>query len=326
MTRGTITMASRLRRFQAPLLAAALVGTGGCMSFDDAQPLAISTHVSDWRDEIIYQVITDRFADGDVSNDYTVVPGALGKYQGGDWAGIEDHLGYLQALGVTTLWISPIVQNVDTDADVDGYHGYWQQDLTKLNPHMGDLAALRSLIAHAHDLNMKIVLDIVCNHMGQVFFYDINRNGYPDDYVNGSNDPGDPIVQISEYDPPWQPGGVLSFSQEGSSGRAPIIFFNDPSINRTPPLPAILATVGAYHGFGHIENFNDIAQAHLGDFTGGLKDLATELPEVRSALIDAFAQWVEKTDLDGYRIYTVKHVENSFWPVFANGTRERLTA
>jgi glycosidase len=87
---------------------------------------------------------------------------------------------------VTTLWISPIVQNVDSDANIDAYHGYWQQDLTKLNPHMGDLASLRSMIAHAHDIGLKIVLDIVCNHMGQVFFYDINKNGEPDDYVNGS--------------------------------------------------------------------------------------------------------------------------------------------
>jgi len=159
----------------------------GCVSVptDGLQP-QLGTHVQDWRDEVIYQLITDRFADGDVNNDFTIEPGALGKYQGGDWKGIEDHLDYLQALGVTTLWISPIVQNVDSDANIDAYHGYWQQDLTKLNPHMGDLASLRSMIAHAHDIGLKIVLDIVCNHMGQVFFYDINKNGEPDDYVNGS--------------------------------------------------------------------------------------------------------------------------------------------
>ena len=118
---------------------------------------------------------------------------------------------------------------------------------TKLNAHFGDLAALRTLVAHAHDRDMKVVLDIVCNHMGQVFFYDINKSGRPDDYVNGSNRPGDPIVQISEYDPPWQPGGVLSFSQEGTSGRAPMLFFDDPAINRLPP-PGVFGTAGAYHG------------------------------------------------------------------------------
>jgi glycosidase len=193
------------------------------------------------------------------------------------------------------------------------------------------------MIAQAHDRGMKVVLDIVCNHMGQVFFYDINRNGRPDDYVNGSGGPGDPIVQISEYDPPWQPGGVLSYSEEGFSGLAPILFFDDPSINRVPPNPPIFATAGAYHGMGHIEctapcanadynGFNDVVQRTLGDFTGGLKDIATEQPRVRAALVDAFASWVEAADFDGYRIDTIKHVESDFWPVFAGATRKRLAA
>ncbi len=307
--------------------AAALAPEAACVQIPESgNKPALATHVQDWRDEVIYQLIVDRFADGDVNNDFNVAPGALGKYQGGDWQGIVDHLDYLQKLGITTLWISPVVQNVDSDADIDGYHGYWQQDLTKLNPHFGDLAGLRSMVAAVHDRGMKVVLDIVCNHMGQVFFYDINRNGRPDDYVNGSGGPGDPVVQISEYDPPWTPGGVLSFSQEGSSGRAPILFFDDPSINRTPPLPAIFANAGAYHGMGHIENFDDVAQRTLGDFTGGLKDIATEEPEVRAALVDAFANWVEQADLDGYRIDTIKHVESEFWPVFAQATRKRLAA
>ena len=107
---------------------------------------------------------------------------------------------------------------------------------------------------------------------------------------------------------------------------APSCFFDDPSINRIPPQPAVLASAAAYHGMGHIENFNDVSQRTLGDFTGGLKDLATELPEVRAALIDAFATWVEKVDFDGYRIDTIKHVESDFWPVFAAATRKRLAA
>jgi alpha-amylase len=307
--------------------AVALAPEAACLQIpSEGQQPALATHVEDWRDEVIYQLIVDRFADGDVDNDFNVEPGSLGQYQGGDWKGVDDHLGYLQALGITTLWISPVVQNVDSDADIDGYHGYWQQDLTQANAHFGDLPALRAMVAHAHDLGMKVVLDIVCNHMGQVFFYDINRNGRPDDYVNNSGGPGDPIVQISEYDPPWQPGGVLAFSQEGSSGRAPILFFSDPSINRLPPNPPVLANAGAYHGMGHIEDFNDVAQRTLGDFTGGLKDLATELPQVRAALIDAFAAWVERVDFDGYRIDTIKHVESDFWPVFAGATRKRLAA
>src|SRR4051812_38179939 len=146
------------------------------------QPV-LATHVQDWRDEVIYQVLVDRFADGDVNNDYKVQPGALARYQGGDWKGIEDHLDYFTSLGVTTLWISPVVKNVETDADVDAYHGYWAQDLTQVNPHFGDLAALRSMVARAHDRGLKVVLDIVTNHMGQVFFYDMNLNGHADIYI-----------------------------------------------------------------------------------------------------------------------------------------------
>src|ERR1700729_734053 len=111
-------------------LLAALAGAGatGCMSFDDAQPITLATHVQDWRDEVIYQVLVDRFANGDSGNDYNVDPTSLAHWHGGDWKGLEDHLDYIQALGVTTIWISPVVKNVENDAGFDGYHGYWTQD------------------------------------------------------------------------------------------------------------------------------------------------------------------------------------------------------
>jgi len=297
---------------------------------DQGQRAILATHVQDWRDEVIYQVIVDRFADGDLNNDYTVFPGALGKYQGGDWKGIEDHLGYLQDLGVTTLWISPIVKNVDSDADIDAYHGYWQENLHEINVHFGDAAALRSLVNDAHTRGMKIVLDIVCNHMGQLFFYDMNLNGAPDDYVEG-NGTTSPITQINEYDPDFDPSGVQAFSSAGPAGRAPIIFIEDPSINRTPPTAPdggldLLGTPGAYHGFGRILDYSVPAQVTLGDFPGGLKDVATELPEVRAYFIDAFASLVEQFDFDGFRIDTVKHVEHGFWQTFVPGVRQRLSA
>src|SRR3984957_3286798 len=181
------------------VLGAGLVPGLGCLSVpEDGLAPVLATHVSDWRDEVIYQVLTDRFADGDVNNDYNVQPGALGHYQGGDWQGMIDHMDYFQALGRTTLLISPIVKNVFTNADVDGYHGYWAQDLTQVNPYFGDLATLRAMVAAAHDASIKVVLDIVCNHMGQLFFYDMNLNGEPDDYIEVSGTTS-PIVQINEY-------------------------------------------------------------------------------------------------------------------------------
>jgi glycosidase len=285
---------------------------------------ALATHVDDWRDEVIYQVLTDRFSDGDVNNNFNVQPGALARFQGGDWRGLEQHLSYLNELGVTTIWISPIVKNVETDADVDSYHGYWAQDLEQLNPHFGSLADLRSLVASAHEKNMKVVLDIVTNHMGQLFYYDMNENGHPDVYISGTGG-SSPVTRISEYDPDWDPRGVQAFTSLGLAGRAPVVFIQDPAINRIPP-PSVLGLASSYHGFGRTLNYDDPAQLHLGDFPGGLKDVATELPEVRAYMIDAYAKWVEATDLDGFRIDTVKHVEHEFWQIFAKGIRERLAA
>jgi glycosidase len=287
------------------------------------QPV-IATHVQDWRDEVIYQVLVDRFANGDLNNDFAVQPGALARFQGGDWRGLEQHLGYLQELGVTTLWISPIVKNVETDADVDSYHGYWAQDLDQLNPHFGSLSDLRSLTATAHEKGMKVVLDIVTNHMGQLFYYDMNENGHPDVYISGTGGTS-PVTRSSEFDPDWDPRGVQAFTSLGLAGRAPVIFIQDPSINRMPP-PSLLGNAGSYHGFGRTLNYDDPKQLLLGDFPGGLKDVATELPQVRQYMVDAYARWVELADLDGFRIDTVKHVEHEFWQFFAKSVRDRLAA
>ena len=314
----------------AAISAAACVVPGiGCVSVpDEGKQPTLATHVDDWRDEVIYQVLVDRFANGDVNNDYKVRPGYLARFQGGDWRGLADHLDYIKELGVTTLWISPVVKNVETDADVDSYHGYWAQDLTQTNPHFGDLAELRKLTAAAHDKQLKVVLDIVTNHMGQVFYYDMNLNGNPDINIGGSGPlPGagssSPIVRITEFDPDWDGRGVQAFTSLGNAGRAPIIFIQDPSINRVPP-PGILGTAAGYHGFGRILSYEDPIQTRIGDFPGGLKDVATEVPAVRAEMIDAYTRWAELVDLDGFRIDTVKHVEYEFWKEFATGVRARL--
>jgi glycosidase len=189
--------------------ALALAGSTGCMKLDDAEPIQMTTLVEDWRDEIIYQILVDRFANGDGGNDFNVDLTSKAKWHGGDWKGLEDKLDYIQALGVTTLWISPVVQNVDTDAGFDGYHGYWTQDPYAPNPHFGDIPALRSMIASAHARKIKVILDIVTNHMGQVFYYDINMNGQPDDQVSGGGCDkwGNPADSANLY-PNYSAGGI----------------------------------------------------------------------------------------------------------------------
>ncbi|MER2559950.1 MAG: alpha-amylase family glycosyl hydrolase [Myxococcaceae bacterium] len=289
----------------------------------DAKPVPLTTHVDDWRDEVIYQVLVDRFANGDVNNDFGVQPGHLARFQGGDWRGLENHLDYFERLGVTTLWISPVVRNVETDADFDAYHGYWAQDLTETNPHFGDLTALRSLVKAAHEKKLKVVLDIVTNHMGQVFFYDQNLNGKPDVYIGGSGGTS-PVTRSTEYDPDWDSRGVQVFTSLGVAGRAPITFFDLPETYRQRPKPDVLGTADAYHGLGRTLDYERPDQLLMGDFPGGLKDVATELPEVREAMVESYARWAELADLDGFRIDTVKHVEHGFWQHFAPAVRKRL--
>ncbi len=302
-----------------------------CMSYDEGLEgeITLSTHVEDWRDEVIYQVLVDRFANGDSGNDHRVDLSAMGKYHGGDWKGLEDQLDYLSELGVTTLWISPIIKNVDTDAGFDGYHGYWAQDLTKLNPHYGDLVALRSLVFKAHEKKMKVIVDIVTNHLGQLFYYDINMNGEPDDRVAGDGISSG-VTHINEYDPDFDPRGIQSRTSLGEAGPAPVIFVYDPATNHVPPWPEVFQDPRAYNRRGRTVNFEDPEQLITGDFPGGLKDLNTKLcgprdgVAVKEAMVESYARWVELTDIDGFRIDTVKHVEREFWRYFAQKVRQRL--
>jgi alpha-amylase len=320
---------------------------GGCNGVDDVDANWTTTagQQGDWRDEVIYQLLVDRFADGDLNNDEHVVPGALGLYQGGDWQGVIEHLDYLQTLGVTTLWISPVVRNLETDANFDAYHGYWQQDFEHVNPHFGDLAKLRQLTTRAHALGMKVILDIVTNHVAQLFYYDINGNGSPDENVYGAGCgeqppmdtqpcPGGAIItHLTEYDPDFDPLGVRGYTSLGFSGLAPIRWIYIAAIDRAPTLPGAGAGQEPsrqfgfqrddwYHKKGRITNYGSREQVLTGDFPGGLKDLATERDDVRAALTAVFAKWIRNGDFDGFRIDTLKHVDHEFWQYFAPALRK----
>ncbi len=293
-------------------------------------PPVLTSEVDDWRDEIIYQVVIDRFANGDVNNDYNVSqnPAALARHLGGDYRGVIENVDYLKALGVTTLWISPVVVNVEEDAGVSGYHGYWTQDFVRVNPHFGDLATLRELVATMHEHEIKVIVDIVTNHVGQLFYYDINRNGQPDTTIYGSGDQDaldafaeDPIEVITEWDPAYDPRGIQGWTSLGESGPAPLGWVYMPELNRVPPNPPGFHDDTWYNRRGRVTDWDDREQVIKGDFPGGLKDLDTTNPEVVAALIDVFRFWIEQTNIDGYRIDTVKHVEHSFWQQFAPAMR-----
>lgn len=133
----------------------------------------------DWRNAVIYSIVTDRFFDGDLTNDRPVpddqVPWSL-NYQGGDWEGIIQKIksGYFSDLGVNALWISPVVDNPDVafasrfaEKKVTGYHGYWPISLTQPEEHFGTMQKLKELISVAHKNNLKVMLDAVLNHVHQ---------------------------------------------------------------------------------------------------------------------------------------------------------------
>jgi len=119
------------------------------------------------RDDVIYLIMPDRFADGDPSNDRPA--GSTGvydrsqpkAYHGGDLRGIRQHLDYLHDLGVTTLWLTPVWKNTDSD-----YHGYHVVDFYALDDHMGSMQEYQALVADAHRLGMKVLIDYVVNHTG----------------------------------------------------------------------------------------------------------------------------------------------------------------
>src|SRR3989304_8110813 len=136
--------------------------------------------------DIIYLITPDRFSDGDTSNDN--IAGMLETHpsnspdgrHGGDIQGIVDHLDYMKELGVTTVWINPLIEN-NTKIS---YHGYAATDLYKIDPRYGTNDLYKKLVNEAHNKNLKIILDHVGNHIS-LYHPWINNLPTPD-WINGT--------------------------------------------------------------------------------------------------------------------------------------------
>lgn len=166
----------------------------------------------DWDESVIYFMVTDRFFDGNESNNTASGAQTYGKdnaglYHGGDFAGITQKLDYLEDLGINTIWITPIVENIPgvtvTDTGKEdvpynaAYHGYWASDFTKLNPTLGTEEEFQTLIDQAHNRGIRIMVDIVVNHAGyDTDFGDMIRSG--DDIVSGS-DQKDSLSNLPDF-------------------------------------------------------------------------------------------------------------------------------
>lgn len=175
----------------------------------------------DWDEACIYFMVTDRFFDGNTNNNTasdqylaadaaknsTYGKGDPGPYHGGDFAGVTAKLDYLKNLGINTIWITPIVENI-AGVNVTGtgsedvpynaaYHGYWASDFTKLNPTLGTEAEFKKMIDEAHSRGIKIMVDVVVNHAGyDTEFGDMIRSG--EDVVSG-DDQKDSLANLPDF-------------------------------------------------------------------------------------------------------------------------------
>lgn len=129
------------------------------------------TQASTWKDEILYFVMLDRFADGDFTNNQDVDLNNTLAFHGGNLKGLREHLGEIKELGATAIWITPINQQVTHPISNQGgpfhpHHGYWANDFTQVDPRYGSEQDLKDLVTAAHGLGMKVILDTVYNHVG----------------------------------------------------------------------------------------------------------------------------------------------------------------
>ena len=292
------------------------------------------------QDEVIYFVMPDRFENADPSNDRGGLPGDRlvtgfdptdkGFYHGGDLKGLTARLGYIQGLGATAVWLTPIFKNKPVQGppghESAGYHGYWITDFTNVDPHLGTDADFKALVDAAHKRGMKVYMDIVVNHTADVI-----------QLAECKNSIECPYRSIADY-PYQRRGGVdgkqinPGFTGEGDGSAANFAKLKDPNYAYTveiPPAerdekrPAWLNDPIYYHNRGN-STFRGESST-MGDFVG-LDDIFTENPRVVRGMIDIYSAWVDKYHVDGFRIDTAQHVNPEFWQKFVPAILARAKA
>lgn len=247
----------------------------------------------DWRDQVIYFVMTDRFADGNPRNNNQGAgefnPGKGTHYQGGDLQGLAGKLGYIRGLGATGVWITPPVANqwLDSSAHSAGYHGYWAEDFTKMDAHLGTLADYQALSRQLHRQGMLLVQDIVVNHTGDYFWYRPEA---------------------------WQPSNPLP-GYASNLGTPPTPAPRQWPLSLNDPRRAADRQAGVYHWTPNVANYGD-RQQELHWQMAGLDDLNTESPLVRHALRASYGHWIKAVGVDAYRVDTAFYVPEDFFADF----------
>ena len=267
----------------------------------------------DWRDEVLYFLLVDRFSDGaeatrpklDRANlDDARQPtngrpawwwldwaqSGSDRFQGGTIAGVRSKLDYLAKLGVTTIWLSPVFRQ---RANLDTYHGYGVQDFLDVDPRFGTRQDLVDLVAAAHAQGIRILLDIIFNHSGHNW-----------DYPAGS--PGGGVK-------PW-------FNRDGRYALGQWLDGNGAGVDIPPAVPGpddavwpdelCQPDVYTRKGCGSLAagDVGDPRAEHkLTDFED-LRDFDLFAPGVLTNLAECYKYWIALTDCDGFRIDTLKHV------------------
>ena len=300
----------------------------------------------DWDEAVVYFMMTDRFFDGNESNNKASGADTYGEnpglYHGGDFAGVTAKLDYLQDLGVNTIWLTPIVKNIQgvavTDEGKDdvpynaAYHGYWASDFTKLNPTLGTTEEFKTMISEAHKRGMRIMVDIVVNHAGygtESTFADMIRD-----------------KSVSEGDiKSWQ-NGMPDFATENADVRAKLVewqtawmkdygvdYFRVDTVkhvdsttwaalkNSTTEVNRSFKMIGEYFGAGYASNgstlgtgqmdadldfdFNDQATSFV---SGNISSVEKFLSARNSALNNTYmtGQFLSSHDEDGFKAALMK--------------------
>jgi glycosidase len=223
----------------------------------------------------IYFIIIDRFHDG--SERKTIQSrlrekgfgnaDELFNFYGGNFKGIKNKLQYIKNMGFTAIWLSPFFENTQNE-----YHGYAIKDFTTVDPHFGAEQDLTELVTEAHNLNIKIYIDVIINHSGNVWQY-IGNHNYK--YNKGLQYP------------------FGKWTEENY------------------PKPAVLRNIDLYERRGMIENWDQYPELALGDFFELKKFKLDETDfglEAQHHLLNIYCDWIKKYDFDGIRIDTARHI------------------
>jgi glycosidase len=251
--------------------------------------------------DVLYLIMPDRFANGDSTNDEpeSAQPADTSKnklahaatldrskpraYHGGDLRGVREHLPYLKDLGVTALWLTPVVKN----GAAQDYHGYGAVDLYDVDPHLGTLGDYRELVATAHQQKLKVFFDIVPNHVGPLHPWVTNP----------------PL-------PDWF-HGTTAHHLNSSVSTEPSFYDR---ATKSPKTNDLFETLVDPHAPAALSrNLTD------GWFFGLLPDLNTENPVVAQYLLQNAIWWTEFSGLDGLRVDTFPYVPRRFWSNWNTG-------